>query len=356
MRTAIVYDRVNKWGGAERVLLALHELFPEAPLFTAIYNPKTARWAEVFPKVIPSFLNKITHTHHELLAPLMPLAFESFDFNAYDLVISVTSESAKGIITGPKTKHICYMLTPTRYLWSGQSDYFKNKFLAGISSPVVKHLKKWDKIASARPDKIIAISEEVQTRIKKYYNRDSQVIYPPVDTKIFHPSKNPVPHIPHYLLVSRLVSYKRVDIAIKAFNKLNLPLVIIGTGHEEKKLKKIANKNIKFINNLTDQDLVHYYNNCAALIFPQDEDFGLVAAEAQACGTPVIAFKNGGALDIIKDEKTGLFFESQTPESLIKAVKHFEVLKFDRSIITKHAQRFSKEKFNTEFMKAINNA
>ncbi|MEK7497519.1 MAG: hypothetical protein AAB656_01225 [Patescibacteria group bacterium] len=186
MKTAIVYDRVNKWGGAERVLLTLHEMFPGAPLYTSVYNSKTAPWAAVFPKVYTSFLQNFpfAKNNHELYAILMPIVFESFDFDEYDLVISVTSEAAKGVITKPGTKHICYMLTPTRYLWSGYKEYFKNPLVRFISKPIINYLRSWDKVAAFRPDEIIAISTEVQRRVKKYYNRESKIIFPPAENFI----------------------------------------------------------------------------------------------------------------------------------------------------------------------------
>ena len=182
MKVALVYDRLNKWGGAERVLLALHKLFPQAPLYTSVYDSQKASWAKVF-DVRTSFLQNFPFAmYHELYAPLMPLVFESFNFDEFDLVISVTSEAAKGIITKPKTKHICYNLTPTRYLWSGYSEYFKNPIFRFLSLPVIVYLKFWDKIAAQRPDKYIAISKEVQSRISKYYGRESVVVYPPVES------------------------------------------------------------------------------------------------------------------------------------------------------------------------------
>ena len=181
LKIAVVYDRVNKWGGAERVLLTLHEMFPDAPLYTSVYDERSAPWAKVFPKVYTSFLQKIpfAKSNHEYLGWLMPMVFEQFDFGEYDLVISVTSEAAKGIITRPGTMHICYLLTPTRYLWSGYEGYFKNPFLRFFSKPVINYLRAWDKIAAMRPDKIIAISTEVRRRIKKYYGRDSEIVFPP---------------------------------------------------------------------------------------------------------------------------------------------------------------------------------
>jgi len=185
MKVALVYDRLNKWGGAERVLLTLHKMFPEAPLYTSVYDKKKTPWALRFnsgqAKIKTSFLQRFPFaTHHELFAILMPIAFESFTFDEFDLVISVTSEAAKGIITKPHTKHICYCLTPTRYLWSGYEDYFKNDLLRFFSRPAVVYLRFWDKIAAQRPDKFIAISKEVQGRIKKYYGRESEVVYPPL--------------------------------------------------------------------------------------------------------------------------------------------------------------------------------
>src|SRR5581483_144686 len=307
MKVAIVYDRVNKFGGAERVLLALHKIFPKAPLYTSVYDPKRAVWAKKFPKVHTSFLQQIpfAKNNHELFPLFMPFAFSRFNFNNYDLVISVTSEFAKNINT--KGVHICYCLTPTRYLWSHEDEYFKNKFLKRLLYPFISYLKYMDKRASRKPNIMIAISTEVQKRIKKYYNREPQIIFPPVELKDSKKKKliNPTTKTGskdfqflrekrYYLLVSRLVSYKKVDLAIRAFNKLNLPLVIIGTGREEKKLTKIANKNVYFIGNVSDNELVHYYKNAKALIFPQEEDFGIVAAEAGMFGLPVIAYKGGG--------------------------------------------------------------
>ena len=354
MKTAIVYDRVNKWGGAERVLLALHEIFPEAPLYTSVYAKKNARWADVFPQVISSFLQIIPFAkeRHEFLFFLMPFAFESHDFSNYDLVISVTSEFAKGIVTGPSTCHICYCLTPTRYLWSGEDDYFKNDLVRKITSPLVNYLKKWDKIASKRPDVMVSISTEVKKRIKDYYERDSQIIFPPVNLKSL--AKNEEKNIKekHYLLVSRLVKYKKVDLAIRAFNELNLPLVIVGSGREGKKLKKMAKKNITFAGYVSEEDLSSYYANAKGLIFPQIEDFGITAVEAQSYGVPVLAYKGGGALDTVTSN-TGSFFNEQTKESLIKAVKKFEEKKFDERKLKKNAERFSKERFADEFLQLI---
>ncbi|OGH13827.1 MAG: hypothetical protein A2860_02305 [Candidatus Levybacteria bacterium RIFCSPHIGHO2_01_FULL_37_33] len=362
MKVALVYDRVNKWGGAERVLLALHKIFPDAPLYTSVYDKDKAPWAKVF-SVKTSFLQNFPFAsgNHEYYAPLMPLAFESFTFDEYDLVISVTSEAAKGIITKPGTLHICYCLTPTRYLWSGYDEYFKNPILRFISKPVVSYLRFWDRIASQRPDTFIAISREVQKRIKKYYNRDSDIIYPPIqiqNPKLQIPNKSlntkyKIPNTEYFLIVSRLVPYKKIDLAVKVFNKLGLPLKIVGTGIEENRLKRMAKPNIEFLGYLTDKELVEYYKECQALIFPQEEDFGLTIPEAQSFGKPVIALKKGGALDIVTDGKTGIFFEVQSKKSLEDAILKFQKMNFNPQDSIKNAEKFNFEEFKIKLKKEI---
>ncbi len=354
MKVALVYDRVNKWGGAERVLLHLHKLFPKAPLFTSVYHKKNAVWAKDF-EIRTSFLQyfpkaKTTHEHYALL---MPKVFESFNFDEYDLVISVTSEAAKGIVTKSNTHHICYCLTPTRYLWSGYSDYFKNSLFKLISKPAVSYLRSWDKKASKRPDLYIAISNEVRDRIKKYYNRQAELIFPPFTGIGKNKNKNTLEEKDYFLVVSRLVSYKRIDIAVRAFNKLGWPLKIIGTGKEEKKLKKMANKNIEFLGNVKDSDLSNYYENAKALIFPGQEDFGLVMVEAQSFGKPVIAFKKGGALDIIKEGVTGDFFNKQSAKSLVEKLKKINWKSYNTKLCIKNAKRFNEDRFKKDFMVII---
>jgi glycosyltransferase involved in cell wall biosynthesis len=362
MKVAIIYDRVNKWGGAERVLLALHEIFPDAPLFTSVYDPKSAPWAKVFPEVKTSFLQKIPFTkgNHEFLAPLMPFAFESFDFSNFDFVISVTSEAAKGIKVGGRTRHICYCLTPTRYLWSHHNLYFKNPALRFLSRPVIWYLRKWDKKAAERPDVIVAISTEVRDRIKKYYRRDSQIIFPPVGkSEIRNPksetsTKSEILNSKYYLLVSRLdYGYKKVGLAIEAFNRLGKLLVIVGTGREKKKLVKQAAKNIKFVGQVSEKKLAEYYKNAEALIMPQEEDFGMVAVEAQSFGVPVIAFKKGGAADTVIPGKTGIFFEEQRPESLMDTVRRFEKKKFIAQNLYTNVGKFSKKNFKKKILDLI---
>ena len=348
MRVALAYDRVNKWGGAERVLLALHKIFPESDLYTSVYNKRKASWAKVF-DVKASFLQKFPYavSSHELYAVLMPMAFESFNFEEYDLVISVTSEAAKGIITKPGTTHICYCLTPTRYLWSGYDDYFDNPWLKFFSKPVVSYLRFWDKIAAQRPDYFIAISNEVKLRIKKYYNRDSEIIYPPFTMFENYVSKD-FSGGDYYLVVSRFVPYKRIDIAIKACNSLKIPLKIIGTGMEEESLKTIAGPTVEFLGQLTDEKVSYYYKNCKALLFPGIEDFGLAMVEAQAFGKPVIAFRGGGALDIIEEGVTGEFFNEQSPESLKEVLEKFNSSDYNSKLCIENSKKFSFDKFEKE--------
>ncbi len=356
----MVYDRVNKWGGAERVLIALHEIFPKAPLYTSVYDKKSAPWAKVFPKVHSSFLQKFpwARGNHEFLAMLMPFAFETFDFSGFDIVISVTSEFAKNIRTGNGTKHFCYCLTPTRYLWSAKDFYFENPpskfdnipFFNLLSVPQVKYLRGRDIAASRRPDKIIAISTEVKKRIKKYYKRTSKIIFPPVDMPKFKRRKTVGKY---YLIVNRLIPYKKVDLAVKTFNRLKDPLCIVGVGTEELKLKKMASRNIKFLGQVNDAKLRKLYSGAKALIMPQEEDFGIVAVEAQSFGVPVIAYKKGGARDTVIDGKTGVFFGKQTVESLSAAVKKFEKLEFVVDNLYTNAGRFSGKIFKEKVLDLV---
>lgn len=344
MKVALVYDRVNKWGGAERVIIALRKMFPDSVLFTSVYKKDKASWARKIP-VVSSFLQRIpfASSYHEALALLMPLAFESFNFDEFDLVISVTSEAAKGIITKPGTRHICICLTPTRYLWSGYEEYFENKLLRIVSMPVVAYLRFWDKIASLRPDTMIAISENVAARIKKYYGLVSPVIYPPLMIKNF---KYKPYDGKYFLVVSRLVPYKRIDLAIQAANKLKLKLKIIGVGSELEKLQAISGPTIEFLSSVSDDELKKQFAGCRALIFPGVEDFGLTMVEANAAGKPVIAFRAGGATEIIVEGKTGVFFDRQSSVSLVQVLKKFRQTRYNTITCKKNAKRFSFEQFS----------
>lgn len=361
MKVALVYDRVNKWGGAERILLALHDLFPEAPLYTAFYNQKNTSWANAI-HVIPSFLQKFTYKgkFHEFFAWATPIAFESFDFSAFDVVISITSAEAKNIITLPQTLHICYCLTPTRYLWSGHNEYIRNpgfgllnSFVSKILRHSVKFLRDWDQIAANRPDMYIAISQTIKKRIETYYHRSvDSVIYPPVDTDKFIIGADPESDF--YLVVSRFVGYKRIDLIVQAFNELGLPLLVIGNGSEAYTLKQMAHTNVKIItDNLTDGMLLHYYQTCRAFIFAGMEDFGLVAAEVQACGKPVIGYAHGGMAEIVQPDKTGILFEEQSVASIIAAVQKSQSMTFDKNLCRINAIRFSLANFKKSFYNLI---
>src|SRR3989344_169732 len=381
MKIALVYDHVNKIGGAERILVALHELFPDAPLFTAVYDSDLAGWARDF-QVRSSFMQALplAKTYHELYPGVPFLAFSSLDLQEFDIVIVITSAEAKSVITGPRTLSICYCLTPTRYLWSHYSQYFKHKLLAFLSWPVVWFLRVWDMRVSARPDKYIAISETVAKRISKYYKRQAQVIYPPVDTEKFRPKAStngrwafgPDPPLAdkvqsasrrtksadklessYFLVVSRLVDYKRIDIAIEACNRLGLPLKIVGTGLEERKLKKLAGSTVEFLGNLTDQELIAYYQGCRALISPQEEDLGISAIEAQACGKPVIAYRGGGTMETVIAGKTGEFFYPQTVTALISVLEKLGNRVYNPVLCRKQALKFSKMKFKQQFAKYV---
>lgn len=353
MKVALVYDRINKWGGAERVLLSLHKLFPDAPIFTSVYDPENASWADPF-EIKPSFLQKmkIARRTHEAFALFMPVAFESFSFKGYDVVISVTSEAAKGIITPPETLHVCYCLTPTRYLWSGYETYFKNPALKHLSKPAVSYLRNWDKAAAKRPDKMIAISEEVKDRIATYYKRDASIIYPPVSLGKSGKGKEEgkkKSKEEYFLVVSRLVPYKRVDLAIRACNKLKYPLKIVGTGSEEKRLKQIAGPTIEFLGNVPDAELATYYEHAKGLIFPGVEDFGITVVEAQRFGKPVLAFYAGGAKETLISGKTGMFFEKQTVDDLAKSLKMFNTFRYTSEDCINQAEKFTEKIFLQKF-------
>ena len=359
MKLALVYDRVNKFGGAERVLQTLHELWPNAPLYTSVYDPHRASWADSI-DVRPSFLQNIplARKKHELFAWAMPYAFESHNLSEFDVVISVTSAEAKGVITAPKTLHISYLLTPTRYLWSHTHHYSSSEYsinsnpLTNFLRPYfINQLRIWDQVAAHRPDKIITISNTVKQRVEKFYKRDvSGVIYP---SSFEYSPKNFTDNDDYYLVVSRLVPYKRIDLAIKACVQLNKQLVVVGVGSEYEKLRKIANQNVKMVGKLTQPELISYYQRCRALIFPAEEDFGLVSVEAQMFGKPIIAFKKGGAGETIVHKKTGYLFNNQTIDDLVEAIKEFENITINYRDCINNAERFSKKSFKRNFAQFV---
>ena len=348
------------------MLLALHEIWPKAPLYTAVYDHGLAKWASVF-QVNTSFLQffPFAKRHHELYPWLTPAAFESFNFDQYDIVISITSAEAKFVLTKPHTLHICYCLTPTRYLWSAYKQYQDSPGM-GVFNPLFSFfqkrltpfLREWDIISANRPDYYLAISNTVAERIKKLYHRQvERVIYPPVNTDIFTVGglqrKNKHKE-DYYLVVSRLVSYKKIDIIIQAFNKLGWRLNIIGDGTQRQELEKSANSNITFLGgNLTDKDLLGYYQNCRALLYAAEEDFGLSAVEAQACGRPVIAYRRGGLTEVVQEGRTGMFFQNQTKEDLIHVLSVFTERNFSPYECRSNAVRFSQEKFTKTFKQTV---
>lgn len=363
MRVALVYDRINKLGGAEVVLAAFHQLFPQADWYTSVWDPQEARFSRSW-RVFPSFLNRVPflRRRHELVPFLMPFAFESFDLTEFDLVISIGSAECKGVITRAATLHLHYCLTPTRYLWSHQSLYLaRPQFgkLQYLATPLVKTilsvLAKWDLVAATRPDQMISISKHVQKRVKKYYKRDSPVIYPPVDIKKFAVSRQPsaTSHRPYYLCVSRLVPYKRVDLLVAAFTQTKRRLVVIGKGSELSRLQRQAGKNIRFLGQVAEAELVGYYQGCRALVHAGIEDFGISLVEAQAAGKPVIAFAQGGAVEIINNQETGLLFNNQSVNSLQQALDQFETMSFSVAKCQKNAKRFSQAAWLTQMQQFI---
>ncbi|UOF91471.1 glycosyltransferase [Fodinisporobacter ferrooxydans] len=358
MKVAFVHDWLTNMGGSEKVLLKLHELFPEAPIFTSVYNPENLDKEFKNIKVISSFLQKVplSQQKYQLLLPFMPMAFEQFNLSEYDLIISSSHACAKGVISSPDAIHICYCHTPMRYAWSGYHEYQSKEKIGFIKKVLmmstIHYLRMWDKLSSERVDYFIANSNEVAKRIKKYYRRKAIVIHPPVSVPENY-TKNDSKDF--YLMVSRLVAYKRVDLAIESFNKTNRKLVIIGSGPELKRLKKIAGPNIQLLGRQSDDVVRSYFEKCKAFIFPGEEDFGITPVEAQSFGKPVIAYGKGGVLDTVIDGKTGLFFYDQNVEALNQAVEEFEKKSFDSKFIFEHAQSFSNEMFLQKIKMFIQN-
>lgn len=365
-KTAIIYDWIDKEGGVERVLPIIAEMYPDADFYTSYYNPDKAPWASHL-KIRTSFIQKLppqVRSSRIVSLPFYPLAFESFNLNTYELVISVTSSFAKGVITRPETKHICYLLTPTRYVWGQTSDYL-SPTMQFFAQSVITKLRKWDYIAAQRPDKLIAISNRVAKRIKTYYRRDAEVIYPPFDIEKWKrlDPKNadrdlPIKDVGFYLFVGRLEPYKRVDLLVDVFTKLHYPLIIIGDGSRSHALKSRAGSNIVFVSNISDETLAEYYRKCRALIMPQDEEFGYTAIEAQLFGAPVISYRHSAVAETVIDGKTGIFFENQTQADLYNAIARFEKMEYNmksrlRKSGLEQVKLFNKDSFISAFSRAI---
>ncbi len=343
MKPAIVHEYLNQYGGAERVLQVLCAMMPDAPIYTTLYDSDMTGGVFAGRDIRTSFLQQLPFAKrwHHLYSPLMPLAVEQFDTRAFDTVLSVSASFAKGVITQPGTRHVCYCLTPPRFLWDDSQRFierFRYPLPIGKLAPLgLSYLRIWDRQAAERVDDWIAISDFVRRRIEKYYDKDATVIYPPVNV-----SKFPVSHAQgtYWLMVGRLVAYKNFDLAIRAFNTLGWPLKIVGTGVEERRLRALANPNIEFIGSVTDEQLAALYADARAVLFPQEEDFGIVPLEAMASGRPVIAFRGGGAVETVIDRITGVFFDEQTPESLAEAVERADRMKWLPTMCRGQAERF----------------
>lgn len=356
LQVAIVHDWLNQAGGAEIVLHALKSIFPEAPVYTSIYWPATVPdmgdW-----DIRTSFMDRLPaiHRHHQPYLPLYPLAFARFDFSDYDLVLSNKSGFCHGIRTPARTPHLCYCLTPTRYLWRTE-EYLAREPVSSLSRAglrlILPWLRHWDRQAArTRVDAFAAISTEIQHRIQDFYQRESTVIYPPVDTQQFRPSANETGD--YFLVLSRLVPYKRLDLAVKAFTELDLPLVVIGDGRDRPNLEAIAGPNVRFLGRQPAEVVQDHLARCQALIWPGLEDFGLAPVEAQASGRPVIAYAGGGALDTVIDGVTGTFFREQTSKALAEAVAGFDPSAYDPQAIRQHALQFDVERFRVKLQQWI---
>lgn len=387
MKVALVYDKINtQFGGAEVVLKAIHDLFPQAPLFTSIYDKNTAKWAQNI-NIQTSFLQNCTFLtkNHKILLPCMPLAFETLDLSEYDLIISITSAEAKGVLTKPHQKHICYLLTPTRYLHSHTQTYFQSMPL--LQKPIIKqiaqltfkYLRTWDIAASSRPDIIIPISKLVARRIKKYYKRKtSAVVYPPVSIELTDSQIQKISAInsTYFLSVSRLVAYKQVALSIQAALKLRKRLVVVGTGEEFTNLTSLAaeagiikypnesldtffkradagNKAILFTKSIKTNEVYRLYKNCKALLMPGQEDFGITALEAGIFGKPVVVFYTSGVSEILQESKHAVFIKKESLPELTYALGKIDSLEFDSLELHANAVQYSIEQFKTKFAAAI---
>ena len=357
MRIALVHDWLLNTGGAEKTLKVLHELYPEAPIYTFFHNPKFTKTFLPGADIRPSFLQKYYQftKRHRWLLPFLPLATESFDLSAFDLVISSSVGFSKGLITKPQTKHICYCYSPTRWLWDWQSEYRQEHPGWGVA--ILQHcLRLWDHSAASRVDQFVAISKTVRERIKKYYQAEAKVIYPPVQELEIENWKLKIPG-DYFLIVSRLYSFKNIAIAIEAFNKLKLPLVIIGQGPQYKKLKKlITNPSlIQLLGFVPDSELGAYYQAARAFIMPQEEDFGLTAIEAMSFGKPVLALRKGGALEYIMPGINGEYFDDPLPEILADGVRRLNenYKNYSPLVIKKAVERFSRRRFEKEIEELV---
>lgn len=356
MKIALVHDYLSQDGGAERVLKALQELFPQAPTFVLFYDKKKIPEHFLQGEIRPSFLHflPLAKKKYRWFLPLMPLATEHHDLSEFEVIISSTSAFAKGVLTSPESLHLSYCHTPTRYLWTDTRSYIEelnhNRLIKSFLPPLISRLRLWDRLSAERVDYFIANSENVRRRIQKFYHRDAEVIYPPVDTHLFKPSEKTGDY---FLTGGRLVPYKRFDLTVKVFNRLGWPLKIFGTGPEEEKLKMTAKSNIEFLGQIDDREKAEFYAKTLAFIHPQIEDFGITAVEAMAAGRPVIALAQGGALETVIPDLTGLLFREQTWESLLDALMNFQPRSFVPQKIREQAKRFSVDNFKRQISEQV---
>lgn len=360
MKTALIHEWLTTIGGSENALAGIYEIYP-SPIFTLVVDSKNLK-GTIFEKlkIYTSFIQKLPFAKKKYrnYLGLFPLAVEQFDLSEYDVLISSNHCVAKGVLTRPDQLHICYCYSPVRYAWDLYHRYMKESGIdKGLKAYFIKRmihkLRMWDVISANRVDHFAAISEYIARRIKKVYNREAEVIYPPVDTKSFKVNykKENI-----YLAASRMVPYKMMPLIVKSFTKMpDKTLVVIGEGPEYKKVKKIAGKNIELLGYQPFNVLNEYLGRAKAFVFAAEEDFGILPVEAHACGTPVIAYGKGGALETVVSEKNGVFFSEQSEESLIEAVKEFEKIedKFQPDVIRKGSEKFSKERFKKEFKKFV---
>jgi len=351
MKVAIVCDWLTGYGGAERVVLELHHLYPKAPIYTSQYDPEKLDWFKDA-DVRTSWLQRLPNGLKKFLPVLRAWTFSRLDLSDYDLVISSSGAEAKGVHTGPNTLHISYCHSPTHYYWIRANEYMEHpgfpfgfNWLARFGlRMLLGPLRRWDYRASKRPDVMIANSTHTQAMIKRYYRRDSTVIFPPVDVDRFEIiGKPPLRH--GFVIAGRQTPYKRFDLAIEACNDLKIPLVVIGEGPDHRRLEKIAGRSITFLSNVGDHEIASHFQSALGFIMPNMDDFGIVAIEAMAAGTPVIAYQKGGALDYVIPNKTGLFFDKQTVKSLTQALETASTKKFNYEDIETHAKEFSVKVF-----------
>lgn len=356
MKIAIVHDYLNQFGGAERVVSALHELYPDAPIYTSIYDknkmPDNFRKMDIRTSYMQKFPFIFKFFKYYFL--FYPLAFESFDLSEYDVILSSSSAYGKGVKKRKGQVHICYCHTPMRFVWR-YDDYVKREnipsFLKDVFPIVMGPLKKWDLETARNVDYFIANSKTVAERIKKTYGRESDIINPPVESSLFRPSDQVQDY---FLVLSRLNTYKRVDVVVEAFNQLDLPLKIVGGGPDKRNLERMSRPNIEFLGRISDEELAGNLAECRALVFPGEEDFGIVPLEAMASGRPVIAYRAGGAEETVVDGETGIFFDKQDVNSLVNAVKKFQFMTFDKKKIREWAEGFDKEVFKNKMREFIN--